>query len=254
MRAKFARTLSALFDTRLAACFPHVRPEKAKLASPGSRCYAITVGPSVTWFVQLVILEDQNKFAVEIAWSRIGQYPAKRVKGEPRGVVPMDPEAFIDLAEIWLGPAAPATSEEGGLWVDLWWRVMPRESLGELERRILSPDSHGEDIPPGRLEVLVDHAIGVLVCSGVPQLRSAAEREGLRVDRAPAWEPAPQEIDPALLPKMTRLRRVARTREETADQLKALQERIDRLLRHRAVLSAKVRKGKGRSRPSSRSR
>jgi hypothetical protein len=253
MAAKLAKALRAHFEARLAACFPNVRSEKAKLASPASRCYAVTVGPGVTWFVQLVILDDRDDFAVEIAWSRTGQYPEKRAKAEPRGVAPLGAEAFVDLAALWLGAPPPAKSDEGGLWIDLWWHALPRGPREEIVRRVLPSDSGDGDVPAGRLEALVDHAMWVLVRYGIPHLRHAAESLGLRVDRAPAWEPAPQEVDPALLPKIMRLKRTVRTREESEDEVRALQERVNRLLRHPDLLPGKPRKGKRPSRPSSRS-
>ena len=235
MREKLAKNLRALFEARLRACFPQLRSEKPRLAPPGSRCFSIPAGPGLAWFVQLVVSEDTDEFAVEIAWSRTGEYPATRVQGQPRGAVPLGAEAFLDLAEVWLGAPPPAEPDEGALSIDLWWHLGTADSQA----------------PPERLEALVDHAIAVLVRHGVPHLRRAAEQGGLSVHLAPPWAPPSVEIDPALLPKMTRAKLARHTPPESDTMIKALEESVGRLVRHHAALRSKPKRGKGHRPPSS---
>jgi hypothetical protein len=235
MREKLAKNLRAVFEERLRACFPQLRSEKPRLAPPGSRCYSIPAGPGLAWFVQLVVSEDLDEFAVEIAWSRTGEYPSTRVRGLPRGAVPLGAEVFLDLAEVWLGDPPPAEPDQGPLSIDLWWHLGAGES----------------QTPPERLEALVDHAITVLVRHGVPHLRRAAEQGGLSVHLVPLGVPPSVEVDPGLLPKMTRAKRARRTPRESDAMMKALEESVGRLVRHHEALRAKPKRGKGHRPPSS---
>lgn len=106
-------------------------PQFAKVQDPdatrGTVVYESALAPDLAFYVFLQPDTRDDRFTVEIAWSRTGRYPFFAMPEVSPDAPPDGRGAFrIRLPRFW-------TTEPG---IDFWWEIRPRPSLADLEREI----------------------------------------------------------------------------------------------------------------------
>src|SRR5262249_35789805 len=145
------------------------------------------VGPGLSFYLLLVISAREDRFTVEVAWSRNGHFPARATPSQPidfpelnvRRDEPRDGDFRFRLARLWTPRGA-----------DPWWELAPRRSLADLQEQLQqlsegrAPNEETVDEALNKVGPLVDDAVRRIVEHALPYFRGVGASHGIQ--RLPA--------------------------------------------------------------------
>lgn len=153
MQSKLAPVVRKTFAARLQAALPQFQEIKTGEIPSGSRLYGWTVAPDLTCYLLLLLSPTQDRFTVELAWSRNGLFPADLIMRLPDDP-PVDDAHRFRLPLLWTDPRQ-----------DFWWQIGP-------------PPGQGAADLTHQAAAQVEDAVGHIVRAALPYFQQIARTYG----------------------------------------------------------------------------
>lgn len=158
LRGELGKRVRNEFSRMLKEKLPLFIEEKNAEIYPGSRLYSWKASSSLYCYIYLVFAQLEDRFVVEIAWSRNLRFPAGALPSDPYGP-PHNGDKRFRLSELW------------GETKDLWWWVGQKTNWEAVIREgITSSDPPVEECIP-RIVPAVSDAIQHIVNDAMPYFK-----------------------------------------------------------------------------------
>lgn len=166
MQSKLAQAVRKSFAARLRQELPQFAEIKTREIPAGSRLYGWTVAPDLTCYLLLLLAPGDDRFTVELAWSRHGQFPAFLVMRLPTDA-PVDGAHRFRLPLLWTDPRQ-----------DFWWQIGP--SPDPARQFAGSPSASQAAMADLTQQAVtqVEDAVGHIVRDALPYFRQIAGAYG----------------------------------------------------------------------------
>jgi hypothetical protein len=173
MRSELAKLLKKQFEVEMKAKLPSFHPEKSVAADSLFSC---EVAPDLFFYILLFISRKDDRFTIELAWSRHGRFPAELGPMTPRDNPvskvrkdePNDGRFRCRLGDLLTRPH------------DHWWVVVPPLSMADFEAELQAmaegrmPEELPVDVAKSRISELVRDAVRQIAEYGMPYFAEIA--------------------------------------------------------------------------------